>query len=100
MTKYRSPPGPEAAIARMIAPRVQRLTGDLANAARRNAPPTKTWVSRRDVLVRPEHREAPGQEQPDNLRCVVRSPEYDQHHYGAGPHQQPREPCDPKARRV
>ena len=94
MTRYRPRPGLEEAIARLIAPRVQRITDDLADAARRNAPPTKTWVSKGDAVVRPEHREAHGQEQPDNLRFVLQSPEYDQHHYGAGPHQQLREPRD------
>ncbi|MEU3455583.1 hypothetical protein ABZ671_18580 [Micromonospora sp. NPDC006766] len=96
MTRYRPKQGLEAAIARMIAPKVQHITDQVADAAQRNAPPTKVWVSKGDAVVRPEHREAHGQEVPDNLRFVVKSPEYDQHHYGAGPHQQLRKPRDPE----
>ncbi|WP_431976083.1 hypothetical protein [Micromonospora haikouensis] len=96
MTSYRPKSGLEAAIARLIAPRVQQITEQVAEAARDNAPPTKTWKSQGDALVRPEHRAADGQEVPENLRFVVGSPAYDQQHYGAGPHQQLREPRDPE----
>ncbi|XTZ13927.1 hypothetical protein ACQSSU_20735 [Micromonospora echinospora] len=96
MTGFRPQSGLEAAIARMIALRVQQIAEEVADAARRNAPPTKTWTSKGDALVRPEHREAHGQEVPESLRFVVRSPEYDRQHYGAGAHQQLREPRDPE----
>jgi hypothetical protein len=95
VSRFKDRSGLDAIVARMVADRVQQITEQVAEAARDNAPGTKTWTSRGDALVRPEHREAHGQEVPENLRFVVRSPEYDQQHYGAGEHQQLREPRDP-----
>lgn len=80
----------------MIAPKLQEITDAVAETAREYAPPTKTWESVGDAVVRPEHRTAHGQEQPDNLRFVVDSPAYDRHHYGAGAQQRLREPRDPE----
>jgi hypothetical protein len=81
----------------MVAGAVQGITDQVAEHAKTNAPPTKTWVARGDDVVRREHRRAHGQEVPDNLRFVLDSPAYDQHHYGAGPRQQLRVPRDPEA---
>lgn len=96
MTSFKPRRGLEAVVARMIAARVQRITDQVADAARDKAPPTKTWQSVGDPVVRPEHRKAHGQEVPDNLRFVVDSPQYDQAHYGAPPRQQLRRPRDPE----
>ncbi|MET7808647.1 hypothetical protein [Micromonospora chersina] len=78
----------------MVAWKVQAITDEVADVARDNAPGTKTWRTRGDEEVRPEHRKAHGQEVPENLRFVVDSPDYDQAHYGAPPKQQLRHPRD------
>lgn len=94
MARLRVRGGVDGQVARRVAPAVQRVVARLAGAVRAEAPGTKTWVSRRDALVRPEHRKAHGQEVPDNLRFVVDAPRYDQQHYRSGPTQQLRYPRD------
>ncbi|MBM0201915.1 hypothetical protein JNW90_01430 [Micromonospora sp. STR1s_5] len=93
-TQFRPRKGLEQVVARMVARRVQAITDQVAEAAKDHAPPTKTWRSRGDDAVRPEHRDADGQEVPANLRYVLDSPDYDRAHYGAAAKQQLRHPRD------
>ncbi|WP_435585916.1 phage minor head protein [Micromonospora aurantiaca (nom. illeg.)] len=93
-TRFRPRNGLEQIVAAMVARKVQAITDEVADVARDNAPGTKTWHTVGDEEVRPEHRDAHGQEVPENLRFVVDSPDYDQAHYGAPPKQQLRHPRD------
>jgi hypothetical protein len=94
-TRFEPAAGLDAAVARLVAARVHAISQDVAEAARRLAPGTKTWQARTDGQVRKEHRDAHGQVVPTNLRFVLDSSLYDQQHYGAGPRQQLRFPRDP-----
>lgn len=58
----------EQTVARMLAPRVNRLAERVAEEARLRAPDGKRWVSVGDDRVRPSHRHTHGQLIPDNLR--------------------------------
>lgn len=87
--------GLDSKVAVMVAPEVGDIADRVAEAAKRFAPPQKTWRSIGDALVRKEHRKADGQAIPGNLRYVVDSPLYDREHYGVGPTQLLREPRDP-----
>lgn len=95
-SRFEPAAGLDAAVARMVAARVQAISQDVAEVAQRLAPGTKTWQARTDGEVRKEHRDAHGQEVPANLRFVLESSLYDQQHYGAGARQQLRFPRDPE----
>lgn len=71
----------DVAARRLVAPRVQAVADRAADAAREFAPGTKSWVHVGDDRVRPEHREAGGQTVPDNVRFLIRTPEYDRRSY-------------------
>lgn len=94
-TRFVANRGVAGKVAVMIAPEVHDLAERVAEAAKRFAPPEKTWKSMGDPLVRKEHRKADGQAIPGNLRYEVDSPLYDRQHYGVGPVQLLREPRDP-----
>lgn len=82
-------------VAVMVAPDVGDIAERVAEAAKRFAPPQKTWKTIGDALVRKEHRKANNQAIPGNLRYVIDSPKYDREHYGVGAQQLLREPRDP-----
>jgi hypothetical protein len=56
---------------RYAAPAVDRALDRLQDAARRYAPPTRTWVTVEDDRVRSTHRDTHGQEIPGNLRFML-----------------------------
>jgi hypothetical protein len=95
MTEFMPRAGLDAVVAKLVAPHVQQVVDQLAGKVRDLAPGTKIWRTRRDALVRKEHREAEGQEVPANLRFIVNSPPYDRDHYHVGDTQQLRQPRDP-----
>ncbi|MFJ2745314.1 hypothetical protein ACIO3O_37285 [Streptomyces sp. NPDC087440] len=84
MAKFRPNPGLEAALARMIAPDIQRIAQQVEIQAKRLAPPTKRWVTMGDDRVRPTHVAAQGQIVPGNLRFAINSMDWDRHHRGLG----------------
>ncbi|MYW67138.1 hypothetical protein GTY65_24165 [Streptomyces sp. SID8379] len=100
MAKFHPNPGLEAALARMIAPHVQRIAHQVEVEAKRLAPPTKRWVTVADDKVRPTHVEAQGQVVPDNLRFTINSMEWDRKHRGVGPNTYMRVPRDHSSRAV
>lgn len=72
-------------VARMVAPEVWRIAKRVEIEAKKLAPGVKRWVSMSDALVRDTHREAHGQELPENLRFEVRAQPWDIEHLGRGP---------------
>ncbi|MFZ3557211.1 hypothetical protein [Streptomyces sp. BH055] len=100
MAKFRPNPGLEAALARMIAPYVQRIAHEVEVEAKRLAPPTKRWVTVADDKVRPTHVEAQGQVVPGNLRFTINSMEWDRKHRGLGPNTYMQAPRDQSSRAV
>lgn len=72
-----------AVVARMVTDELTRIAESVADDARRNAPPTKTWVSVRDGHVRDPHVKADGQEVPENARFKLNAYEWDVQHPGA-----------------
>lgn len=65
--------------ARFLLPHVDRLTGRVAEEARRLAPGVKVWLTMRDERVRTTHRLADGQAVPDNLRFRLHKAQADTH---------------------
>jgi hypothetical protein len=98
--KFTPAPGLEEALARMIAPYVQRIAHQVEIEAKRLAPPTKRWVTVGDDKVRPTHVAAQGQEVPGNLRFSINSMEWDIKHRGVGPKTYMLEPKDESSRAV
>lgn len=76
--------GLEAAVARMIAPEVERIARQVEVKAKQLAPALKTWVTAADDQVRPEHAAAHGQTLPENLMFSVNSMDWDIQHRGVG----------------
>ncbi|HEY1177010.1 MAG TPA: hypothetical protein VGF17_12705 [Phytomonospora sp.] len=73
-------PNLNAIVARMVAPEVRQIALRVELEAKKLAPGVKRWVSMSDNLVRDTHREAHGQEVPDNLRFEVRGQPWDIEH--------------------
>ncbi|MGW3626260.1 hypothetical protein [Streptomyces sp. NPDC000880] len=84
MAKFTPAPGLEEALAKMVAPHVQRIAHQVVLEARRLAPPTKQWVTMGDHRVRPTHVSAQGQTVPGNLRFSINSMDWDRQHRGLG----------------
>lgn len=85
MAKFIPVPGLDEMVAQMIAPEVGKIAKKVELTAKRLAPPTKKWVSMGDHLVRNTHREANGQEIPENLRFRVTGQPWDiKHGYSIG----------------
>ncbi|MET7573411.1 hypothetical protein ABZT04_33675 [Streptomyces sp. NPDC005492] len=98
--KFTPNQGLEEALARMIAPAVQRIAHQVEIEAKRLAPPTKRWVTVGDDKVRPTHVAAQGQEVPGNLRFSINSMEWDIKHRGVGAQTYMLEPRDESSRAV
>ncbi len=81
MAEFRAAKGLEKLAAKLVVDQVTQITRDLRDAARDNAPPSKTWITQGDERVRPEHRKANNQEVPENVRYQVKTPKYDMEHY-------------------
>lgn len=94
MAKFTPAQGLEDALARMLAPAVQRIAHQVEIEAKRLAPPTKRWVTVGDDKVRPTHVEAQGQVVPGNLRFELNSMDWDIEHRGVGAHTYMLEPRD------
>ncbi|MEU6460337.1 hypothetical protein [Streptomyces sp. NPDC046976] len=92
--------GLEEALARLIAPHVQRIAQQVEIEAKRLAPPTKQWVTVGDGRVRPTHAAAQGQEVPGNLRFSINSMDWDIKHRGVGPQTYMLQPRDESSRAV
>lgn len=78
--KFTPVPGLDEKVAWMVAPEVRKIAQQVERTARRLAPPTKTWVSMGDLAVRDTHRQAHGQEVPENLRFEVPGTDWDVAH--------------------
>lgn len=63
-------------IAATVARHVDRVADDVAQGARDNAPPAKTWITDADEQVRPSHAEAHGQTIPANIDYRLTAMEY------------------------
>ncbi|RZU28329.1 hypothetical protein EV284_6495 [Streptomyces sp. BK022] len=100
MAKFTATPGLEEALARMIAPHVQRIAHQVELEAKRLAPPMKRWVTMGDDKVRHTHVAAQGQEVPGNLRFEVNSMDWDRKHRGVGDKTYMTEPRDESSRAV
>ncbi|MFF1600828.1 hypothetical protein ACFVYV_25520 [Streptomyces mirabilis] len=98
--KFTPNQGLEEALARMLAPYVQRIAHQVEIEAKRLAPPTKRWVTVGDDRVRPTHVAAQGQEVPGNLRFTINSMRWDMEHRGLGPSTYMLEPRDVSSRAV
>ncbi|GAA5071012.1 hypothetical protein [Streptomyces similanensis] len=98
--KFTPAQGLEQALARMIAPHVQRIARQVEIEAKRLAPPTKRWVTVGDDRVRPTHVAAQGQVVPGNLRFSINSMAWDRRHRGLGPQTYMLEPKDESSRAV
>lgn len=72
-------------VARMALPKVREVANEAGRVAKRNAPPTKKWLSMRDGKVREPHVHADGDELPDNLRFKLTAFAWDLEHPGALP---------------
>lgn len=59
---------------RFVGPRIDTALDMLRDAAQRNAPPCRVWVTMRDERVRKSHFDADGQAIPDNLRFKIEKP--------------------------
>lgn len=83
-------------VARLVTPQIDDVAARVERAAKRNAPPTKDWVSKRDDRVRETHVEADLKQRgiPDNLRFKLTSMRWDQVHRGLGEHTFMVEPRD------
>ncbi len=94
--------GLDELVAAMIAPKVQRAVTGVATLAKSPgyAPPTKTWVSKGDERVRPEHVKTEAAERnrslPANLRFVVTTDSWEVKHRGKPREQLAIVPRDPK----
>ena len=64
-------------VARMIVDNVQDVVQATEAEAKRQAPPTKKWVTAMDVFVRRTHRAMHGEEIPSNLRFKVQAYQWD-----------------------
>lgn len=62
--------------ARMVRPKVDHITGQLAENAGLRAPDGKIWVTAKDPKVRPAHEHADSQVLPDNVRYRLRKMVY------------------------
>lgn len=83
--KFTPAPGLDALVARMIVRDVQDVVRETESEAKRQAPDTKTWITRRDAFVRRTHRAVDGKEIPENLRFKLTAYEWDLQHPGAIP---------------
>lgn len=83
--KFHPVDGLDQIVARMIADNVQAFVDATEAEAKRQAPPTKKWVTSRDAYVRRTHVAMDGVELPDNLRFQVQAYEWDIKHPGAMP---------------
>lgn len=69
VSRFEPAPGLDARVAARIArPKVDRINESVRDAARRNAPPVRIWITMRDERVRHTHVLTDGQVIPDNLR--------------------------------
>ncbi|MEU6755984.1 hypothetical protein [Streptomyces sp. NPDC046685] len=100
MARFTPAPGLEEALARMVAPHVQRIAHQVEVEAKRLAPPTKMWVTMADDHVRPTHVSAQGQEVPGNLRFSINSMAWDRRHRGLGANTYMLAPRDQSSRAV
>lgn len=66
---------------RLVAPKVDQVAARVADTAKTLAPGTKQWRTVGDDRVRREHREADGQDVPDNVRFLLRTPASDRNAY-------------------
>lgn len=85
MATFTVRPGLDQIVAGMIAPKVGEVAKQAGKIAKRGAPPTKTWISRRDGKVRMPHVHADGDEMPDNLRFKLTAFAWDLEHPGSLP---------------
>jgi hypothetical protein len=72
-------------VAQMVKDHVTETAREAERIAKREAPPTKTWVSMRDGAVREPHWHADGDELPNNLRFKLTAFAWDLAHPGAVP---------------
>jgi hypothetical protein len=72
-------------VARMIVPNVQKVVLETEREAKRQAGPTKKWMTRGDAYVRRTHVAVHGEEIPDNLRFELKAYQWDVEHPGAVP---------------
>ncbi|HET9656743.1 MAG TPA: hypothetical protein VFP72_15430, partial [Kineosporiaceae bacterium] len=79
---------------------VDRIISEVADRAKKHAPPGKLWRSKEDSRVRPTHVHAHGQVVPGNLRFSVPSMQWDMEHRGLGPATFMRYPKDESSRAV
>lgn len=75
----------DAIVAHMVKDKVTEVARQASVIAKREAPPTKTWVSMRDGAVRMPHVHADGDELPANLRFKLTAFAWDLEHPGAVP---------------
>lgn len=79
--KFTPTPGLDHLVAALFAkPAVERVVAEVQAEAKKNAPPTKRWVSMDDGGVRRQHVLAHGQEAVDSLPFVLTSYEWDVQH--------------------
>jgi uncharacterized protein with gpF-like domain len=75
VTSFTPAKGLDALIAaKILRPQVNAVAARLLDAAQRAAPPAKVWVTLEDDRVRHTHREADGQEVPDNIPFILARP--------------------------
>lgn len=80
--KFTPAPDLELKAARLVVDAIDHVAADVERVAKQLAPPTKKWQSVGDGAVRRQHREADGQEIPDNLRFDLTAYEWDVKHPG------------------
>ncbi|MFD7830701.1 hypothetical protein [Streptomyces sp. MJM8645] len=100
MARFEAVPGLEELVAAMVAPEVGRIADQVADRARRLAPPTKQWVTVADDRVRHTHVQTEGQSVPNNLRFKVPSMDWDRKHRGVGEYTYMKAPRDESSRAV
>ncbi|MFE2723902.1 hypothetical protein [Kitasatospora sp. NPDC059327] len=100
MARFEAVPGLEELVAAMVAPEIGRIADEVADRAKRLAPPTKQWVTVADDRVRHTHVQTEGQSVPNNLRFKVPSMDWDRRHRGLGAHTYMKAPRDQTSRAV
>lgn len=94
MAEFKAARGLNELAAKLVVDQISRIAKEVADAAKVNAPASKTWKSQQDALVRKTHVKANGQEVPENVRFQVETPQYDREHYDAHAYQLMRYPHD------
>jgi hypothetical protein len=78
MARFRPGPALDVRVAeRFAVPKVRELADALAARIRANVPDAGVWMTAQDERVRPTHRDADGQEIPDNLRYILDHPNHE-----------------------